>query len=64
MKTTYDVYEIDANEKATLMDYDLSRADAKAKIERLRLAYGSFGLRYIMKREPKNGMVFGDPTTA
>ena len=65
MKTVYDIFEIDINDKARLMLSELSRAEAKERLNRLRTAYGSFGLRYVMKREPKDGhvMKFTDPTT-
>lgn len=57
MQTQYDVFEIDANGKAHLMDSGLSLQDAKAKVARLTQAYTSLGLRYIYKREPKNGAI-------
>jgi hypothetical protein len=46
--STYHIIEIDAGDKATVLQSGLSRKDAREKLGRLRDTYGRHGLRYVM----------------
>lgn len=48
---TYHIVEFDANDRATVLRTGLARADAKQRVDGLRKAYGSSGLRFIMQRD-------------
>ena len=49
----YKVVEIDANDKTLILRNNLTQGEARAILAKLRNAYGEFGLRYVMYREPK-----------
>lgn len=54
----YELIEIDAGDKTTVLRTGLTRADARERLDKLRAAYGGSGLRYIIRRE----QVGGNPT--
>lgn len=47
----YEVVEHDANDKARTLRSGLTQGEARDALKKLRVAYGSYGVRFTMKRE-------------